>query len=51
VWQGHLNGQPQDFLASLQLMNAQLLSMNLARPSLEEFFVQQLRQRGITSSH
>jgi hypothetical protein len=25
--------------------------MNLTRDSLEEFFVQQLQQRGITSSH
>jgi ABC-2 type transport system ATP-binding protein len=46
-WHGHLKGAPQDFLATLQLMNAQLLGMNLARPSLEEFFVQQLRQRDI----
>jgi ABC-2 type transport system ATP-binding protein len=49
-WQGHLKGDPQDFLASLDLMEAQLISMNLARPSLEEFFVQQLRQRGIYAS-
>lgn len=49
-WQGHLKGHPQDFLSSLRLMNAQLLSMNLARPSLEEFFVHQLRQRGIYTS-
>jgi ABC-2 type transport system ATP-binding protein len=50
VWHGHLKGDPQDFLASLRLMGAQLLSMQLARPSLEEFFVQQLRQRGIYTS-
>ncbi len=49
-WHGHLKGEPQDFLASLRLMNAQLISMQLARPTLEEFFVQQLRQRGILSS-
>jgi ABC-2 type transport system ATP-binding protein len=49
-WQGHLKGDPQDFLASLELMNAELIGMNLARPSLEEFFVQQLRQRGIHTS-
>ncbi|MBD2018670.1 ABC transporter ATP-binding protein, partial [Leptolyngbya sp. FACHB-36] len=46
-WQGHLLGSPQDFLASLNLMGAQLVSMQLARPSLEDFFVQQLTQRGI----
>lgn len=49
-WQGHLKGNPQDFMASLGLMNAQIISMNLARVSLEEFFVQQLRQRGIHTS-
>ncbi|WP_316430463.1 ABC transporter ATP-binding protein [Leptolyngbya sp. NK1-12] len=49
-WQGHLKGDPQDFFASLQLMGAQLIGMNLARPSLEEFFVQQLRQRGLHAS-
>jgi len=31
-------------------MNAQLESMSLSRLSLEEFFVQQLRQRGIVTS-
>lgn len=49
-WQGHLKGDPQDFIASLELMGGQLLGMNLARISLEEFFVQQLRQRGIYTS-
>jgi len=50
-WYGQLQGEPQEFLASLRLMGAQLLAMNLARSSLEEFFMQQLQQRGITSSH
>jgi len=49
-WQGHLKGNPQDFIASLDLMGAQLISMNLSRPSLEDFFVQQLRQRNIYTS-
>ncbi len=49
-WQGHLKGEPHDFMASLNLMNAQIISMTLARPTLEEFFVQQLRQRGIYAS-
>ncbi len=49
-WQGHLKGDPYDFLASLNLMGAQILAVNLARPSLEEFFVQQLRDRGIQSN-
>lgn len=49
-WYGHLQGSPQDFFVTLSLMSAQLISMNLAKPSLEEFFMEQLRQRGITSS-
>ena len=50
LWKGHLTGEPQDFLGSLRLMNAQLISIELARPSLEEFFVQALRDRGIHAS-
>lgn len=49
-WHGHLKGDPQDFLATLRLMNAQLESMSLSRLTLEEFFVQQLRSRGIVAS-
>lgn len=50
LWTGHLQGEPQDFLGSLGLMNGQLISIGLARPSLEEFFVNQLRARGIQAS-
>jgi ABC-2 type transport system ATP-binding protein len=49
-WHGHLKGDPQEFLIALDKMNAQLISMNLARASLEEFFIRQLQERGITSS-
>ncbi|KAM3100115.1 ABC transporter ATP-binding protein [Phormidesmis sp. 146-35] len=49
-WVGHLRGEPQDFIASLRLMKAQLISIHVARPSLEEYFVQQLKERGIHSS-
>ncbi|MEB3337676.1 MAG: ABC transporter ATP-binding protein [Leptolyngbyaceae bacterium] len=51
AWQGKLVGNPQEFMASLRLMAAQLIAMNLARPSLEEFFMEQLHQRGVTSSN
>lgn len=50
LWTGHLKGEPHDFMDSLSLMSAQLISMSLARPSLEEFFVRQLRERGIHAS-
>lgn len=50
LWQGHLKGDPQDFLSSLKLMDAQLMGLNLARTSLEEFFVQTLQKNGIQTS-
>lgn len=50
-WAGHLQGDPYDFLASLSLMGAQIITVSLARPTLEEFFMEQLRQRNIQSSH
>jgi ABC-2 type transport system ATP-binding protein len=49
-WQGNLQGDPQDFLASLNLMGGQILGLTLARQSLEEYFMEQLRLRGIRSS-
>jgi len=48
-WFGHLQGEAQEFLASLRLMGAKLIQINLARPTLEEFFVQQLQHRGINT--
>lgn len=50
-WHGRLRGDPYDFLASLNLMGAQILTVSLERPSLEEFFIQQLRDRGIEVSN
>jgi ABC-2 type transport system ATP-binding protein len=49
-WHGQLQGEPEAFLEVLSRMDARLISLNLARASLEEFFIEQLRQRGITSS-
>ncbi len=43
-WYGQLQGKSQEFIASLQSMDAQLISMSLAHVSLEEFFMQQLKQ-------
>ncbi|MBD2096919.1 ABC transporter ATP-binding protein [Trichocoleus sp. FACHB-591] len=50
-WEGNLRGDPYDFLASLSLMGAQIITVSLARPTLEEFFMEQLRQRNIQSTH
>ncbi len=49
-WSGYLQGDSQDFLSSLSLMGAKLWEMRQARPSLEEFFVEQIRQRGLATS-
>jgi ABC-2 type transport system ATP-binding protein len=46
-WQGEILGEPYDFLAHLHQMGGQLIAMNLARPSLEEFFLQQVQQPGV----
>jgi ABC-2 type transport system ATP-binding protein len=51
LWFGELQGNPQEFLGSVSLMDAKLLNMTMARESLEEFFLEQLQERGITSSH
>ncbi len=47
LWQGELQGDVYDFFASLHLMGGQILAMKLFRPSLEEFFIQQLQQHKI----
>lgn len=46
-WHGKLQGGAEGFLRSLSAMDATLLKMDLVRPSLEDFFIQQLRQREI----
>ncbi|NEO81192.1 ABC transporter ATP-binding protein [Moorena sp. SIO4G3] len=45
-WYGQLRGEPQEFIASLRLMDAQLMNMTLNRPSLEEFFMKHLNNPG-----
>jgi ABC-2 type transport system ATP-binding protein len=50
IWSGHLQGNLQEFITELTEMNAQLITLNLAKDTLEEFFMEQLRQRGIIAS-
>ena len=50
LWHGQVNGDPQALIDHLPTLNAQLISVNLARASLEEYFIRQLKERGITSS-
>jgi ABC-2 type transport system ATP-binding protein len=49
-WHGQLKTPPQEFIAYLAGTDMQLIGLNLARASLEEFFVRELQTRGITSS-
>jgi ABC-2 type transport system ATP-binding protein len=50
-WHGQLKGDPEEFLPVLSKMGGRLTGMKLARQSLEEFFIHQLQQRGITQSN
>jgi ABC-2 type transport system ATP-binding protein len=50
IWSGKLYGEPQEFMATLRLMNAELISLQQGRASLEEFFMEQMDIRGIRSS-
>ncbi|MBD2562043.1 MULTISPECIES: ABC transporter ATP-binding protein [Nostoc] len=44
-WQGTLQDDYYDFLASLRLMEGKIITMNLSRYSLEEFFIQQIQRK------
>lgn len=50
-WHGQVIGNPQMFVNALSELGVELISLNLARSSLEEYFITQLQERGITSSH
>jgi ABC-2 type transport system ATP-binding protein len=49
-WRGQLRGEPQEFLATLRLMEAELIEIRQGRMSLEDYFMQQMSLRGINSS-
>ncbi len=50
IWSGQITGDPQEFMGTLRLMEAELISLNRGRASLEEFFMEQMELRGIRSS-
>ncbi len=50
LWYGQIQGEPQEFMATLRLLNAELISLKQGRASLEEFFMEQMELRGIRSS-
>jgi ABC-2 type transport system ATP-binding protein len=49
-WSGQLRGNLEEFIASLEQIDARLISANLAHQSLEDFFIKQLKARGIEHS-
>ncbi len=50
VWYGQIHGEPQEFMASLRLLDAELISLKQSCASLEEFFMEQMELRGIVGS-
>ncbi len=44
-WQGVLTENPFEFMATARLMNAHIARLEVAKPTLEEFFMAQIRQR------
>jgi ABC-2 type transport system ATP-binding protein len=50
IWHGKIQGEPQEFLGTLRLLEAELISLKQGRASLEEFFMEQMDLRGIRSS-
>lgn len=48
TWHGQISGDPNDFLTYLRSTEAKILALNLSRPSLEEFFIQQISQTSIS---
>ncbi len=51
IWSGQINGDPHEFMGTLKLINAELISLKQGRASLEEFFMEQMELRGIRSSN
>lgn len=47
-WQGTLQKDDDDFLSSLGSMGGKIITMNLSRQSLEEFFIEQIQSRNHT---
>jgi ABC-2 type transport system ATP-binding protein len=44
-WSGHVKGDPTDFVQGIRDLGGRLITLQQARPSLEEFFMAQIRQR------
>lgn len=47
-WRGHLTGDPVQFVQQLPQLGARLITLQQARPTLEEFFMAQINRRRST---
>jgi ABC-2 type transport system ATP-binding protein len=45
LWQGHVKGDPYEFAKHIPLSGGHLIALQQTRPTLEEFFIAQIRQR------
>jgi ABC-2 type transport system ATP-binding protein len=50
TWRGTLNGDLSEAIAAIGAAGGTVLNLRSARPSLEDFFLKQLRDRGLTIS-
>ncbi|EDX84509.1 ABC transporter, ATP-binding protein [Synechococcus sp. PCC 7335] len=49
-WYGTMHGDPFEFMSTARQMNAQITQLAVAKPTLEEFFIEQIQQsRTITA--
>ena len=49
-WQGTLYENPFEFMATARLMNATIVKLAVAKPTLEEFFIAQIQQQRDTAA-
>ncbi len=49
-WSGELQGNICDFINTVDKINGKIISINLTRGNLEDFFIRQLKERGIEFS-
>lgn len=45
LWHGHVKGSPYEFAQQISLVGGHLITLQQTRPTLEEFFIAQIRQR------
>ena len=45
LWHGHIKGNPYEFAKQIPLAGGHLITLHQTRPTLEEFFMDQIRQR------